>query len=135
MEQGKLVAHVQYGDFIGSVSADARDHWDLQEILERFAFDPTKQFAFGLDIYIGETAGDATEKALVYLLVVEVDTIGEGSISAIQDYANSHYGKVPYRRIDLNIDLNDLLRYFKRTNLVLLYKGLQDIQEFEQIDS
>ena len=133
MGKDTLRANVQYGDYVGSVAADGHDQRGLQDLMQRYAIDKDRYFAFGLDIYIGETRGNELEKPNISILAVDTQIVG-GGVDAIQQYADDHNGVLPYIRFDVEIDLEDILRYFKQINIVLSNSHIKRVQTYHQED-
>jgi hypothetical protein len=114
--------------------ADHHDQRNLHDLLQRYGIDVDKYFAFGLDIFIGETLEDDLATPYVYVLVIDKKVVGGDSVETIQNYIDEHSGILPYVKIKIEIDLKDILRYFKRINIVLENSYLTRVREFRETE-
>ena len=75
MKSDSLTASVNYGDYEGTVSADHHDQKELKYLAEKYGIDTDWYFIIGVQLYIGETHGDALGAVSVSLIATDTQTV------------------------------------------------------------
>lgn len=132
MPRDTFRAHVQYGDWTGTASADNDDQRDLYQLLKnRKIFDGDKEFLIGASLWIGENHGGVVKTPYVSAIITPLDNTYdnlEAKLKAIE-------GPIPARRVDVELTLEEFVGLFKRFAVVLTTRGLDlNDREYEWED-
>ncbi len=131
MRDTSLKASVQYGDYNGTAAADEHDRNSLKDLAAKHGIDSERYWIFGIEVSIGETRGDTLGPAFVYLLAIDSQAVKAYGVGAVQEYVNQNAGVLPYVKLKIEADLEDVLLRFKRFNVVLNNSHLENVREYD----
>jgi hypothetical protein len=130
MREDTLQASVQYGDYTGTASADRGDNFELHQLAQKHGIDTERYFVIGLHLNVGENRGNELGNTHVSILAVDTQVAKAASLDHIQAYAKQNK-KLPYLSFDINASVEDVLRSFKRFEVVLS-KEFPGVEKYER---
>ncbi|HEV2078681.1 MAG TPA: hypothetical protein VGR19_02125 [Allosphingosinicella sp.] len=118
-------AGVQYGDFEGSVAADRIDKGDMTDFLEAAGLMGPDDFLIGAEVFVGENHPGRMGSTFVRVFLIEARNYEEAkSLLAAEP--------LEVRRVEVPVDLETFVRFFKRFNVIITRRGLNLIgREFQ----
>lgn len=130
MNGEKAKASVQYDDMKGTVAADWIDSKSLDDFVQSQAIDIQNYIPIGISVYLGEPRGPELDFAYVSIFAVDPIRIG-GDADSIRSYVESHQNILPCKKFKLEMPLTELLKFFKRFNIILNNRHVGNIIEFQ----
>jgi|HubBroStandDraft_6_1064221.scaffolds.fasta_scaffold41548_2 hypothetical protein len=109
-------ASTQYGDWEGTVSADAAQANSLRELLQARGLIKPNEFLVAASFYYSEG-----EPNPVRALVFE----GENKYESVQKVLTANSGPIPVREINVELTAEEFLRLFKRFHVMLTWHGFE----------
>lgn len=130
MKEDSLTASVRHDDYSGTAAADRHDQNRLRNLADKYGVDTEKYFVFGIDYYIREHEGKL-ENVFVSILAVDSHQLNAYSVDEIQQHVDTHDGKLPYIRFDVDASLDEVLLSFKRFHVVLTNSRIRRVKEYQ----
>ena len=131
MNSERAIASVQYDDMKGTAAADWRgDVKGLEDFAQSQAIDLQNHVPVGTSVYLGEPQGGKIDSASVSIFAVDPTQIGRDA-DEINIYVESHENVLPCKRFRLDVPLPELLKFYKRFNLILFSRYIGEILELE----
>jgi hypothetical protein len=115
----RLKASVQYGDWEGTAAADNADHRSIHDLLREKGMIFEDEFPVGLEFYIGENHNGEVQEP--YLSVLLLD---RPNYDTVAEEVKATTGPLTFRKVRVDLTLNEFLGLFKRFSVTLSLRGL-----------
>lgn len=131
MKGEKAKASAQYDDMKGTVAVDWRDNTNrLGDFAQSQFVDLQGYIPVGISVHLGEPHGSELDTASVSILAVNPAHIGRDA-DEIRRFVESNEGVLPCKKFRLEVPLPELLKFFKRFNLMLFNRSVGEILELQ----
>jgi len=125
MQTEKFKASTQYGDWLGTASADSADQDEFGSWLEANGHKYDGELLVGLELVVGENHGEHRDPVWVHALYAQ-----KGDFDNVKAMIESARGPVVVRRVTVKMPLLEFVARFKRLAISISRHDLLSGREY-----